>query len=243
MNIAFNSCHRAIIVVVARNAFYFLLLFSVYEEKAPPFRSICNIVLCNTASNSLLQMSANEWKHRVGCWVPEEFLCWTQLVLLPFSSRLHPFTHKTLPVAESYPALLWRVQRHQAAGQAAFNAAYFLQSRSFEGRPGFCFHRRAVLIQVLSTSLLCINLFKSPSGAKYFDREQINLGDCLVFVQSLGQWVSTLGINIVENIFTLLAEGPSLSNCLPLPSHHWLGSDISTVLIPRRDPLSPCRGQ
>lgn len=84
----------------------FISSFSIYKEKGPSFRSVCNnIVLCNTAGNSLLcilQMSANEWKHRVGCWVPEEFICWTQLVLLPFSSHLHPFIHKTLPVAASY---------------------------------------------------------------------------------------------------------------------------------------------
>lgn len=141
------------------------------------------------------------------------------------------------------PALLWQVQHHQPAGQAAFNTAYFLQSSSSEGWPRFCFHRRAVLIQVLSTSQLCINLFKNPSETKHFDCEQINLGDCLVFVQSLGQWVSTLGINIVENVFTFLAEGPSLSNHLTLPSHLWLGSAISTVLIPRSDPLLRCLGK
>ena len=107
----------------------------------------------------------------------------------------------------------------------------------------FVLHRCPVLIQVLGTSLLCINLFKSHSGTERFDCEQINLGDCLVFVQCLGRWVSALGINILENIFRFLAEGPLLSSHLPLPSHYWLGSDISTVLILRRDPLLPCPGK
>lgn len=66
----------------------------------------------------------------VGCWVPEEFLCWAPLVPLPFSP--HPFIHRTLPGVESYPVLLWQVQHHEAAEQVAFKAAYLLQLRSFE---------------------------------------------------------------------------------------------------------------
>lgn len=108
---------------------------------------------------------------------------------------------------------------------------------------GFVLHKCPVLIQVLSTCLLCVNLFKSHSGTEHFDCEQINLRDCLVFVQCLGRWVSTLGINILENIFRFLAEGLLLFSLLPLPSHCWLQSDIFTVLIPRKDPLVACPGK
>lgn len=107
----------------------------------------------------------------------------------------------------------------------------------------FVLHQCPVLIQVLGISLLCINLFKSHSGTEHFDCEKINLGDCLVFVQCLGRWVSALGINILENIFRFLAEGPPLSSHPPLHSHRWLVSDISTVPILRRDPLLPCAGK
>lgn len=60
---------------------------------------------------------------------------------------------------------------------------------------GFVLHKCPVLIQVLSTCLLCVNLFKSHSGTEHFDCDQINLRDCLVFVQCLGRWVSALGIS------------------------------------------------
>lgn len=177
----------------------------------------------------------------VGYWVPQGFFCWASLVLLPFSP--HPFIHRTLPGVESYPVLLWQVQHHEAAERVAFKAAYFLQLRSFEVWPGFCLAQVPMLIQVLGTSLICFNVFKSHSGTERFDCEQINPGDCLVFVQCLEWWISALGINIFWRYLQVPCRStaplqPSPPALLPL-----VGSDISTVLIPRKDLLLPCPGK
>lgn len=104
----------------------------------------------------------------------------------------------------------------------------------------FVLHRFPVLIQVLSTFLLCINLFKSHSRTEHFDCEQIHLRYCSVFVQCLVQTLGKEALgkrNILENIIRFLVEGPLLSSHHPLPSRRWLGSGIFTVLILRRDPL------
>lgn len=92
---------------------------------------------------------------------------------------------------------------------AAFNVEYFLyflQSGSFGLRPGFCF------CQV-------------PSG-----------NQVLSCVCTVGWWVSALGIKILESTFRFLAEDLLISTPFLLPSHPWMGSDISPLPFRCADP-------
>lgn len=107
----------------------------------------------------------------------------------------------------------------------------------------FVLHRCPVLIQVLGTSLLFINLFKSHSGTLHFGCEQTGLRDCPVFVLCLGQWVSALGINTLENIIQFFARAPLLFSYLLCP--HAAGWEVAfpPCWSQEGDPLLPCTGK
>lgn len=120
---------------------------------------------------------ANECSGRLCCMV------WALGCLRNLSAGLHWSRFPSLPIPSYTGPYQWLNLTQRCCGQVQHHLMLriFCSWVVLRYDLDFVLHRCPVLIQVLGTSLPCINLFKSHR--EHFDCEQIDLRDCLVFVQ------------------------------------------------------------
>lgn len=102
--------------------------------------------------------------HPVGFWVPEKFLCWSPLVPLPFSFHTHPCIHRTLAAVETGHHCCCKCSISKLLSRQPLMLCISFSHVILWYDLDFVLHRYPVLIQVLGTSLLFSNLFKSHRG-------------------------------------------------------------------------------